>query len=274
MDRRANGKGDRNVDEQQIRRWMARYNFYHTVRVTDTIQTPGWEVCLPVVGKTLEALRALDLRGKRVLDVGCRDGLCCFEAEKLGAAEVIGIDNDLSPGAVEFLIPCLKSRVRMYELNVYDLTPQHFGTFDVVVFSGVLYHLRYPFWGLKRVKDVLRDDGVLILETATLVDDNRHALLYCPVGAESPYEPTSCTFFNLKGLRDSLLSLGLVVNRVDALYHYELVDTKGRAVPAIERNTLVCTLTPQVLQARLTDYWDCTHNFHSGRAKPGHPDAA
>jgi SAM-dependent methyltransferase len=262
------------MDEQQIRSWMARYNFYHTVRVTDTIQTPGWEAITPVVGKTLEALRALDLRGKRVLDVGCRDGLCCFEAEKFGAAEVIGVDNDLSAGAVEFLIPCLKSRVRMYELNVYDLTPERFGTFDVVVCSGVLYHLRYPFWGLKRLKDVLRDAGVLILETATLVDDNRHALLYCPVGEESPYEDTSCTFFNLKGLRDSLDSLGLVVNRVEALCNAPLVDTKDRPVPAIERNTLVCTKTAQGASARLTDYWDGTHNFHSGRPKPGQPDAA
>jgi SAM-dependent methyltransferase len=228
------------------------------------------------VGKTLEALRALDLRGKRVLDVGCRDGLCCFEAEKLGATEVLGIDNDLSPGAVEFLIPTLKSGVRMYELNVYDLTPQHFGTFDVVVFSGVLYHLRYPFWGLKRVKDVLRDGGVLILETATLVDDNRHALLYCPVGKESPYEPTSCTFFNLKGLRDSLYSLGLVVRHVEALCGCELVDTKDRDVPLIERNTLVCTAAPHVLDAPVTSYWEGTHDINSARggAIPGHHDAA
>ena len=264
------------MNEQQVRSWMARYNFYHTIQVTDTIQTPGWGAIIPVVGQTLEALRELDLRGKRVLDVGCRDGLCCFEAEKLGAAEVIGIDNDLSPGAVEFLIPFLKSRVRMHGLNVYDLTPQRFGTFDVVICSGVLYHLRYPFWGLKRVKDVLRDDGVLVLETATLVDDNRHALLYCPVGDESPYEPTSCTFFNLKGLRDSLFSLGLVVRRVGSLCRHELVDTRDRAVPLIERNTLVCAPAPQVLDAPVTRYWEGTHDINSARggAIPGHHDAA
>jgi SAM-dependent methyltransferase len=264
------------VDEQTIRRQMAKYNFYHIIRLTDTLQTPGWETSVPVVGKTLEALRALDLRGKRVLDVGCRDGLCCFEAEKLGAAEVIGIDNDLSRGAVEFLIPFFQSRVRMVELNLYDLTPRHFGTFDVIIFSGVLYHLRYPFWGLKRLKDVLRDGGVLVLETATLVDDNRHALLYCPVGAEGPYEPTSCTFFNLKGLRDSLHSLGLEVRSVAALCGCELVDTKGLATPLVERNTLVCTPARQLLDRPVTGYWEGTHDINSAcrGAIPGHHGAA
>jgi SAM-dependent methyltransferase len=267
------------VDEQTIRRQMVKYTFYHTVRLTDTLQTPGWEAITPVVGKTLEALRTLDLRGKRVLDFGCRDGLCCFEAEKLGAAEVIGIDNDLSRGAVEFLIPFFQSRVRMVELNVYDLTPQHFGTFDVIVFSGVLYHLRYPFWGLRRLKDVLRDGGALVLETATLEDDNRHALLYCPVGDESPYEPTSCTFFNLKGLRDSLHSLGLEVQSVSSLCQYPPVNTLDRAVPLIERSTLVCTPRPraQESQGYPVSYWEGTHTINSTmsyRASPAGREAA
>src|SRR5262249_7329636 len=150
-----------------------------------------------------------------VLDIGCRDGLFSFEAEKMGAAEVIGIDNDPSVAAIRFLIPYFKSKVQMHELNVYDLLPTTFGKFDVVIFSGVLYHLRYPFWGLKLVRDVVKDGGTLLLETAVYVDDNKYPLLFCPVGAESPYEPTSCTFFNTKALTDTLYSLGLTVRKID-----------------------------------------------------------
>ena len=65
-----------------------------------------------------------------MLDIGCRDGLFAFEAESMGASEVIGIDNDLSKAAVEFLIPFLKSKVTMYEMNLYDLKPETFGLFD------------------------------------------------------------------------------------------------------------------------------------------------
>jgi tRNA (mo5U34)-methyltransferase len=97
----------------------------------------------------LKYVRSLDLRGKRVLDIGCRDGLFSFAAESMGAIDVIGIDNDLSRGATELLIPYFNSKVRMHQMNLYDLTPERFGTFDVVIFPGVLYHLRYPFWGLR-----------------------------------------------------------------------------------------------------------------------------
>src|SRR5262245_32260291 len=136
------------MDERQIREQMARYKFYHIIQVTPNISTPGYlglrKTQLPV----LAALAGLDLRRKRVLDVGCRDGLFSFTAEHFGAREVIGIDNDVSRGAVEFLIPFFRSSVKMHEMNLYDLTPDHFGKFDVIVFAGVLYHLRYPNWGL------------------------------------------------------------------------------------------------------------------------------
>ena len=107
----------------------------------------------------LNALKTLDLSGKRVLDVGCRDGLFSFAAEKAGALEVVGIDNDLSKGAVEFLIPFFDSKVEMYELNLYDLTVERFGKFDVIMLPGVLYHLRYPFWGLKILRDLINPNG-------------------------------------------------------------------------------------------------------------------
>jgi 2-polyprenyl-3-methyl-5-hydroxy-6-metoxy-1,4-benzoquinol methylase len=89
---------------------------------------------------------------------------------------VIGIDSDLSKGATEFLIPHFRSHVQMHELTLFDLRPQTFGRFDVIVLAGVLYHLRYPFWGLKILRDLLSPDGILIIETAILMDDNRHAM--------------------------------------------------------------------------------------------------
>src|SRR4051812_19563523 len=139
--------------DQEIREAIRKYNWYHVFQLTDAVRTPG--ITHPGVLQTqeavLKALRALDLTGKRVLDIGCRDGLFCFAAEKQGAREVVGIDNDLSPAATEFLIPYFKSNVRMHRLNLYDLGARlnDLGTFDVIIFAGVLYHLRYPFWGLK-----------------------------------------------------------------------------------------------------------------------------
>jgi hypothetical protein len=133
----------------------------------------------------------------------------------------------------------------------------------VVIFPGTLYHLRYPFWALKLVRDVMPEGGKLVLETAFLVDDNRHALLFCPIRKESPYEATSCTFFNIKGLTDTLSSLGFVVEKVDQLLKLNqpaggLLQTK----PAIDRCTLVCRKALVSCDLKTAAYWDGAPGAH------------
>ena len=97
-----------------------------------------------------------------------------------------------------------------------DFDPGQHGTFDVVLFYGVLYHLRYPFDGLRRLLGVLREGGHLLIESGMVADPAFDALplLYCPVD-ESPYAPdwTSCTFFTERGLAVTLESLGAVCER-------------------------------------------------------------
>lgn len=277
------------MDENQIKEAIEKYKFYHIFQLTETIATPGWKEFLALQKPIHEFLQSTDLKGKRFLDIGCRDGLFSLKAEKLGASEVIGIDNDLSPAATEFLIPFFKSSVKMHELNVLDLSPDRFGKFDVILFAGVLYHLRYPFWGLKRIVDTLVEGGTLILETGILVDDNRRPLLLCPIGAESPYEPTSCTFFNLKGLSDSLFSLGLVIEQVHLLETQSQIEVEPPKMQSInveligegvehlappvikldpipaegfDRATFRCRKDSSVILPSITKYWDGTHKIH------------
>jgi SAM-dependent methyltransferase len=256
------------MDENQLRDELKKYNFYHIIQVTENLSTKGYENYVPIQEVALRALKSLDLKNKRVLDIGCRDGLFSF-----GAKEVIGIDNDLSLGAVNVLIPHFKSKVKMYELNLLDLKPETFGTFDIVIFPGVLYHLRYPFWALKLLKDVLCEGGQLIIETAVLMDDNSRALLLCPIGSEGPYyEATSCTFFNMKGLIDTLSTLDLVVQRTELLLANKRLENTNllsaikyrlkslRPVKSyIDRATLVCCKKTESDDKQVKAYWDSTH---------------
>ena len=137
------------MGKNEILEAIARYKFYHVIQLTDTITTPGWADAVPAQNLCLKHLESLDLKGKHVLDIGCRDGLFSFKAECMGADEVVGIDNDLSEPATQFLIPFFNSKVQLRQLNLYDLQPDTFGLFDIVIFPGVLYHLRYPFLGLE-----------------------------------------------------------------------------------------------------------------------------
>jgi len=235
---------------------MKSLSFYHTIEVEPGVWTNGWPAVVPIVEMVKRHLKSLPLTGKRVLDVGCRDGAFSFEAERLGAEEVIGFDNDLTPGVPEFLIEQLNSNVRIDSLNLFDLKPEVYGYFDVVIFPGVLYHLRYPFWGLKLIRDVIANHGVLLLETAFLVDDTPRAMLFCPTGKESPYEPTSCTFFNKKGLLDTLTSLGFAVERFTALHPDAIASSDPDAPPVIDRCAVVARLESPENGNQVRRYWE------------------
>jgi SAM-dependent methyltransferase len=262
--RRSQGKGKGiAVTERELKERMASYQFYHVIPLTETLSTPGNADLQRSQAPVLTAINALDLRGKRVLDIGCRDGLYSFAAERRGAAEVIGIDNDLSRPAVEFLIPYFRSKVRMVEMNLFELAPERFGRFDLIIFAGVLYHLRYPVWALKLVGDLLAEAGKLLIETAVYAGMNRHAMLFCPVGADSPYEPTSCTFFNRKGLADTLNSLGIRTLASSCLHpHAETQDQPGPE-PVVDRAVFLCERAGQGGNDEVQRYWHGRHRVHS-----------
>jgi SAM-dependent methyltransferase len=110
------------MNTEELKAKLTDYRWYHRIEVAPGVFT---ESVVPHFNEMWEfnfrCLEEVSFEGKRVLDIGCRDGLFSFHAEKQGASEVVGIDNDLSPGAVELLIPHFNSKVRMEEHNLYYL---------------------------------------------------------------------------------------------------------------------------------------------------------
>lgn len=281
------------MDENEIREAISRYKFYHIINLTDNIITPGYSCYVPAQNLCRKHLESLDLNDKRVLDIGCRDGLFSFAAEKMGAREVIGIDNDLSEAATEFLIPFFKSKVKMEKMNLYDLTKDNFGLFDVVIFPGVLYHLRYPFWGLKAIRDVMNIGGHLLIETAIWEGMPNKAMLFCPIGNEGPYgvDETSCTFFNEKGLIDTMKSLGFETVSAEYLRekkenvpkyqsitkHFDIKIRKMLDNIGLSKSEDTRTATRCVFhlifrgydqKSFIMQYWEKTHRFHNQDGSP------
>ncbi len=214
------------MDRNELRQRLKDYKFFHTIQLGDGLQTPGNPV--PEHKKiVMETIASLDLKDKRVLDIGCANGLFSFEAERCGAGEVLAVDNSALPlkPMTELLIPYLGSKIRVRHENILELNKSDIGEFDLIIFGGLLYHLRYPFWSLKIIRDLLVDHGTMILETAVLGDSNRHAILYCPSSTDSPYGQfsNSVAFFNIKALRETLEFLGIKVKT-------EHVTTKTRKI--------------------------------------------
>jgi tRNA (mo5U34)-methyltransferase len=110
-----------------------------------------------------------DLSGKRVLDIGAWSGCLSFECERRGAREVIAVEP-MDPVATGFyrLREALGStRTHFVRGSAYDLNPDKLGHFDVVLFCGVLYHLRYPLLAIDNIRRVCRGDVFV----ETLVSD-------------------------------------------------------------------------------------------------------
>lgn len=93
-----------------------------------------------------------DLSGMSVLDVGCNAGFYALEMKRRGATRVLGIDSDERYLAqARFAAEVLGLDIELRRMSVYQVG-ELAQRFDLVLFMGVLYHLRYPLYAL----DLLR----------------------------------------------------------------------------------------------------------------------
>jgi tRNA (mo5U34)-methyltransferase len=89
-----------------------------------------------------------DLSGRTVLDIGCNAGFYSLEMKRRGAARVVGIDSDEAYLAqARFAAEVVGANIEFRQLDVYDVAKLG-ERFDVVLFMGVLYHLRHPLLAL------------------------------------------------------------------------------------------------------------------------------
>ncbi len=98
------------------------------------------------------------LEGMSVLDIGCNAGFYCLEMKRRGAARVLGVDSDgdyLAQAKLAAEISGLDIEFR--QLSVYDVGAIA-ERFDIVLFLGVLYHLRHPLLALDLVHEHVAKD--------------------------------------------------------------------------------------------------------------------
>jgi tRNA (mo5U34)-methyltransferase len=138
--------------------------WWHSIELDGGVVTPG-KVPLYYLKRVLGHLKFPEsFAGLSVLDIGAWDGFFSFEAERRGAARVVAYD--LHPPdhyGFETAKRLLGSKVEYVQGSVYDVSPEVLGTFDVVFFLGVLYHLRYPLLALDRIWEMTR--GYALIET-------------------------------------------------------------------------------------------------------------
>ncbi len=178
---------------------IAGISWYHSVDLGNGIVTPGNPPDPRMVATGLP-----DLRGKSVLDIGAWDGFWSFLAEKRHAERVVAMDHyawsvdfaarlryweqcesegtvpdhrldftefwqpDTMPGRAGFDLArrVTGSSVEPVHADFMTVDPEQIGRFDVVLFLGVLYHVREPLSALERVCRLTSE--VAVVETEAI----------------------------------------------------------------------------------------------------------
>jgi tRNA (mo5U34)-methyltransferase len=144
--------------------------WFHNLHLPDGVQTAPdhplgdfpafkWAILADVL--------PVDMHGWRALDIGCNAGFYSFELAKRGA-QVLAIDHDehyLKQAEWARDRFGLHDQVEFRQMGVYELRSLR-ATFDLVLFMGVLYHLRYPMLALDIATECVH--GTLVVQTLTM----------------------------------------------------------------------------------------------------------
>jgi tRNA (mo5U34)-methyltransferase len=227
--------------------------WWHSIDLGSGVTTPGLKSPEQLADETA-SLALPDLSGASVLDIGAWDGYFSFLAEERGASRVVACDRfawaldreakeqykaDCRARGVSMLgfdrVPGLwrfddlpgkrgfdlahdvrRSRVEPLVADYVTLDPGTLGTFDVVLYLGVLYHMEDPLAALRRVRQLT--GGVAIIETEAVAVgglEQRAVAEFFPPGAKLLDDPTNFWSPNAPCLKGLCETAGF--SRVDLL---------------------------------------------------------
>jgi tRNA (mo5U34)-methyltransferase len=195
--------------DAELRRLVGGRIWFHTIELRPGITTPGKS---DEHGTLAHLDLPADLSGLSVLDIGCWDGFFSFECERRGAARVVASDvwETAGRGGFDLAREELASGAEPLQASVYDL-PEALGgeRFDLVLFLGVLYHLKHPLLALEKVAQVTAPGGLAVIET--VIDKEtmfgRPSMVFFP-GAELNRDPTNWWAPNPPALGAMLVTCG------------------------------------------------------------------
>ena len=173
------------TDRESLLDRAAELDWFHAIDFGDC-QSPGRSVPASAHNKTLfgimDMLRHVDLTGLDCIDIGTVDGLVAFNMASRGAKRVIATDiprRETFSAARELLGLDVELFDRTTFETIFDQVDEH--SFDVVVCSGVMYHMLNPFDCILRSRRLLRRNGLLLFQTWHHANDEQATLDFNPV---------------------------------------------------------------------------------------------
>jgi len=206
----------------QLRSDIASVSWWHQIDLGNGVVTPG----IDNTPYKLPKMHIPDrLDGKSVIDIGAWNGAFSFECERRGARRVLATDwfcwQHGGKRGFDIAKKALNSTVEEQEIKVEDISKETVGTFDLVLFLGVLYHAPDPLSYLRRVRDVC--SGMVIMETLVdATDYGRPALIFYE-GASENNDPTNFFGPNQLACEAMMREVGFRDVRMVDAYHNRMV---------------------------------------------------
>ncbi len=156
-------------------------NWYYTIEIEKGVFTKGFEH--ENLAITRKLLRNIEFQNKTCIDIGTQEAVIPILLKKAGAGQVVAYDRyDLSEKinllrtvyTVDFAyIGGIQLQDLPRKLDESGMEP----SFDLVVFSGVLYHMINPLGLLALVRAICRVGGLFLIETVA-IQDSREMLYF------------------------------------------------------------------------------------------------
>ena len=218
--------------------------WHHSIDLGDGVVTPGGKTPHHFYDE-LRRLRLPEMADKSVLDIGAWDGFYTFHAEHARASRVVALDHyawsiDFEkatayrarerasgtessrwtatrksdpiglPGKrgfdLAYRVRNSRAEVVVDDIMTMDLT--RLGTFDVVLFLGVIYHLEQPLQALRRVRQLTRGVAVIESEAVSLGGRPRRPLWQFVNAAHTHDDPTFWWIPTAEGLHAMCMAAG------------------------------------------------------------------
>ena len=170
----------------------------------------------------------IDLKGSKVLDVGCSEGYYSFKVSKMGAREVIALDlNKLRLKKAEFVkeVLCIDN-VIFKKMNIMDVSENTMGRFNLVLCFGFLHRFPDIFGLLKKLTD-LSDIIALEWKIPRMYHNN------LPIMAFATSHINGCDEYNVSYWYPTITCVMEILNRLGFSYHYPVDDGLNKRVALV-----------------------------------------
>jgi len=208
--------------------------WFHQIDFGNGLLTPG-TIKQPKIRRMSRMLfDGVDLRSRTLLDIGCWDGAYSLEATRRGAT-VTATDHFVWHSSwgdrrcIDLVQQHLAPSMQIVDADLSEMSAERLGRFDVVLFLGVLYHLRDPLTALERVADLAMD--TLIVETRMTMRHIRKPVMQFHPGATLGNDPTNWWTPNRRCVEAMLRDLGFQQVRFtqpDWLWRRGMFHASGR----------------------------------------------